>query len=70
MEVITATVHPSASIEQRAEELARDIEAGAKGKDVNIIAYERMSSLDKGEIIANFVIRWFRHSMVRYEAFG
>lgn len=39
VEVITATVPPSASIEQRAEELARDIEAGAKGKDVNIIAY-------------------------------
>lgn len=37
--MITATVPPSASIEQRAEELARDIEAGAKGKDVNIIAY-------------------------------
>ena len=39
VEVITATVPPSGSIEQRAEELARDIEAGAKGKDVNIIAY-------------------------------
>lgn len=39
VEVITATVPPSASIEQRAEELARDIETGAKGKDVNIIAY-------------------------------
>lgn len=48
MDVITATVPPSASIEQRAEELARDIGAGAKGKDVNIIAYERMSSLDRG----------------------
>lgn len=39
IEVITATVPPSSSIEQRAEELARDIEAGARGKDVNIIAY-------------------------------
>lgn len=38
-EVITATVPPSASIEQRAEELARVIEIGARGKDVNIIAY-------------------------------
>jgi len=38
IEVITATVHPSASIEARAEELARDIEIGARGKDVNIIA--------------------------------
>ena len=39
IEVITATVPPSGSIEERAEELARDIEAGARGKDVNIIAY-------------------------------
>lgn len=39
VEVITATVPPSASIEQRAEELARVIESEAKGRDVNIIAY-------------------------------
>ncbi|GAD98429.1 conserved hypothetical protein [Paecilomyces variotii No. 5] len=39
VEVITATVPPSGSIEQRAEELARDIAAGAKGKHVNIIAH-------------------------------
>lgn len=39
VKVITATVPPSASIEERAEELAREIEAGARGKDVNIIAY-------------------------------
>lgn len=38
-EVITATVPPSGSIEERAEELARVIEIGAQGKDVNIIAY-------------------------------
>ena len=38
IEVITATVPPSGSIEQRAEELARDIAGGARGKDVNIIA--------------------------------
>ncbi|CAG8063084.1 unnamed protein product [Penicillium salamii] len=38
VEVITATVPPSGSIEDRAKELARDIEAGARGKDVNIIA--------------------------------
>ncbi|KAJ5782122.1 hypothetical protein N7457_003896 [Penicillium paradoxum] len=38
VEVITATVPPSGSIEERAAELARDIEAGARGKDVNIIA--------------------------------
>ncbi|OOQ87380.1 triacylglycerol lipase [Penicillium brasilianum] len=41
VEVITATVPPSASIEERAEELARDIEVGARGKDVNIIASQR-----------------------------
>lgn len=39
IEVITATVPPSSSIEERAEQLARNIEAGARGKDVNIIAY-------------------------------
>ncbi|CAG7917340.1 unnamed protein product [Penicillium olsonii] len=39
VEVITATVPPSGSIEDRAKELARDIEAGARGRDVNIIAY-------------------------------
>ncbi|CRL23289.1 unnamed protein product [Penicillium camemberti] len=39
IEVITATVPPSASIEARAEQLARNIEAGARGKDVNIIAH-------------------------------
>jgi triacylglycerol lipase len=39
IEVITATVPPSGSIEDRAKELARDIEVGARGKDVNIIAY-------------------------------
>lgn len=39
IEVITATVPPSGSIEARAEELAKDIAAGAQGKAVNIIAY-------------------------------
>ncbi|KAB8203709.1 Alpha/Beta hydrolase protein [Aspergillus parasiticus] len=38
IEVITATVPPSGSIEARAEELAKDIAAGAQGKAVNIIA--------------------------------
>ncbi|KAJ6185080.1 Arrestin-like N-terminal [Penicillium mononematosum] len=38
IEVITATVPPSSSIEARAEQLARSIEAEAQGKDVNIIA--------------------------------
>ena len=39
IEGITATVPPSSSIEARAEQLARSIEAEARGKDVNIIAY-------------------------------
>ncbi|KAJ5273871.1 hypothetical protein N7478_008996 [Penicillium angulare] len=51
IEVITATVPPSSSIEQRAEELARDIEAGARGKDVNIIAHS-MGGLDSRYMIS------------------
>lgn len=39
VKVITATVPPSGSIEMRAEELVKDIDEGAKGKAVNIIAY-------------------------------
>ena len=39
VEVITATVPPSGSIEARAKELARIIQVNARGKDVNIIAY-------------------------------
>ncbi|GCB21045.1 lipase 2 [Aspergillus awamori] len=42
--VITATVPPSASIETRAEELARDIAIGAPGEHVNIIAHSMCSS--------------------------
>lgn len=45
IEVITATVPPSASIEERAEALAREIEVGARGKDVNIIAYVKCSRI-------------------------
>lgn len=60
-EVITATVPPSGSIEERAEELARDIEIGARGKDVNIIAYaERLLGL---KAAADFLILLCRHSM-------
>lgn len=44
VEVITATVPASASIEARAAELARNIEIGARGKDVNIIAYVQTHS--------------------------
>ena len=45
VEVITASVPPSATIEERAEELARDIEIGARGRDVNIIAHSMVSIL-------------------------
>lgn len=38
IQVITATVPPSGSIEERAEELAKDIAVGARGQNVNIIA--------------------------------
>lgn len=45
IEVITATVPPSGSIEQRAAKLAQDIEAQAQGRSVNIIAHS-MGGLD------------------------
>ncbi|KAJ5355720.1 hypothetical protein N7517_010329 [Penicillium concentricum] len=51
IEVITATVPPSGSIEERAEQLARNIEAGARGKDVNIIAHS-MGGLDSRYMIS------------------
>lgn len=38
VEVITATVPPSGSIESRAQKLSECIERKAKGKSVNIIA--------------------------------
>lgn len=38
IKVITATVPPYGSIEERAAKLARYIRASAEGKDVNIIA--------------------------------
>ncbi|KAK3394881.1 Alpha/Beta hydrolase protein [Podospora didyma] len=45
IEVITASVPPSGSIEQRAAKLAGDIEAQAKGRSVNIVAHS-MGGLD------------------------
>ncbi|RAH49462.1 triglyceride lipase [Aspergillus brunneoviolaceus CBS 621.78] len=52
VQVITATVPPSASIEMRAEELAKDIVAGARGKEVNIIAHS-MGGLDSRYMITH-----------------
>ncbi|KAK0707583.1 Alpha/Beta hydrolase protein [Lasiosphaeris hirsuta] len=45
IEVITASVPPSSSIEERAAKLAKDIEAQAQGRSVNIIAHS-MGGLD------------------------
>ena len=39
VEVITASVVPSGSIEKRAEMLSRNIKEKAKGRSVNIVAY-------------------------------
>ncbi|KAK3682151.1 Alpha/Beta hydrolase protein, partial [Podospora appendiculata] len=45
VEVITASVPPSGSIEDRAAKLAEDIEAQAQGRSVNIVAHS-MGGLD------------------------
>jgi triacylglycerol lipase len=50
--VITTTVPPSASIEQRAEELARGIADAAGGRHVNIIAHS-MGGLDARYMISH-----------------
>jgi hypothetical protein len=44
IEVHTATVPPSASIEMRAEVLEKTIAAAARGKEVNIVAYVQIHS--------------------------
>jgi len=50
--VITTTVPPSASIEQRAEKLARGIAAAAAGRQVNIVAHS-MGGLDARYMISH-----------------
>ncbi len=52
IEVITTAVPASASIEQRAVALMRDIKAKARGKTVNIIAHS-MGGLDSRHLISN-----------------
>ncbi|KAI1502620.1 triacylglycerol lipase [Biscogniauxia marginata] len=54
--VIKAAVPPSASIEQRAEKLAQDINAGAQGKDVNIVAHS-MGGLDARYMISRLQLK-------------
>jgi len=51
IEVITASVPPSGSIEQRAAKLAKDIEAHANGRSVNIVAHS-MGGLDARYMIS------------------
>ncbi|KAM5462815.1 lipase 2 [Microsporum audouinii] len=59
VEVITAPVSPSASIEHRAEELMRGIESRAQGRKVNIIAHSmvRFSNTPFEENQLTFFIR-------------
>ncbi|KAF3891848.1 Triacylglycerol lipase [Trichophyton interdigitale] len=52
VEVITAPVSPSASIEQRAEQLLQGIENRAEGRKVNIIANFVLSGLDARYMIS------------------
>ncbi|KAJ5806885.1 hypothetical protein N7474_010477 [Penicillium riverlandense] len=59
IEVITATVPPSASIEARAEELARIIETDARRKDVNVIAHS-MGGLDSRYMISRLQPQKFK----------
>jgi hypothetical protein len=62
VEVITATVPPSGTIEMRAARLAETIAAKAEGKSVNIIAYAVLFQLrdrEKLTVVHN------SHSMVR-----
>jgi triacylglycerol lipase len=51
IEIITASVPPSGSIEERAAKLGRDIAAKANGKGVNIIAHS-MGGLDARYMIS------------------
>jgi triacylglycerol lipase len=51
-EVITTSVPPSGSIQERAEKLGREIAAKAHGKSVNIVAHS-MGGLDARYMISN-----------------
>lgn len=67
IEVVTASVPPSGTIQQRAKELERCIATGACGKDVNIIAYVALLSLLRFNMLhMTFDLTVYSHSMVRY----
>ncbi|KAL9132215.1 MAG: hypothetical protein Q9217_000019 [Psora testacea] len=51
IEVITASVPASASIEERAEKLGKDIKQKARGKNVNVVAHS-MGGLDARHMIS------------------
>ncbi|KAL3469444.1 Alpha/Beta hydrolase protein [Aspergillus californicus] len=59
IEVMTATVPPSASIEMRAEILANNIASAARGKEVNIVAHS-MSGLDSRYMISHLKPKDFK----------
>ncbi|KAL4930524.1 triglyceride lipase [Aspergillus undulatus] len=59
VEVHTATVPPSASIEMRAEVLAKTIASAAPGKDVNIVAHS-MRGLDSRYMITHLKPKDFK----------
>ncbi|QKX55037.1 uncharacterized protein TRUGW13939_02128 [Talaromyces rugulosus] len=60
VKVITATVPPYGSIENRAEELVKDIAAGAKGDNVNIIAHSMI-----GSAIADYFMGYVNTNVTR-----
>ncbi|KAL4917100.1 putative triacylglycerol lipase [Aspergillus aurantiobrunneus] len=59
VEVITASVPPSASIEMRAEVLAETIASAARGREVNIVAHS-MSGLDSRYMITHLKPKDFK----------
>ncbi|KAL4901787.1 hypothetical protein BDW74DRAFT_159531 [Aspergillus multicolor] len=59
VEVMTATVPPSASIEMRAKVLAENIASAARGREVNIVAHS-MSGLDSRYMITHLKPKDFK----------
>lgn len=68
IEVFTAPVSPSGSIEQRAEQLLSGIESGVKGKEVNIIAYvPSLILLSRASNNYDLDIVWYDETYHRFE---